>query len=104
MDSSPLGWVPHSDAATTRVTKGRGALLALLRDGTLRMLDMLAWRVRDVQGNRASVAVDSMNSSTPKERIESWRDRTGAVTVRITGIVEARMEPEGTVTVKRPGH
>ncbi|MGB2676000.1 MAG: hypothetical protein WAN12_02845 [Candidatus Acidiferrum sp.] len=68
------------------------------------MLDMLAWRVRDVQGNRASVAVDSMNSSTPKERIESWRDRTGAVTVRITGIVEARMEPEGTVTVKRPGH
>jgi len=41
---------------------------------------------------------------TENERIETYRDRSGAVTVRLTGIVEARMEPEGTVTVKRPGH
>lgn len=50
------------------------------------------------------MAVDSMNPLSTPERIETWRDRNGAVTVRITGIVEARMEPSGAVTVRRPGH
>jgi len=63
--------------------------------------------VRDLPGNWEGVAVGSMKGetmSTPKERIETYRDRNGAVTIRIMGIIEARMEPEGTVTVKRPGH
>lgn len=42
--------------------------------------------------------------STPKERIETYRDRTGVVVCKITGIVEVRIELSGAVTVKRAGH
>jgi hypothetical protein len=41
--------------------------------------------------------------STP-ERIETWRDRSGAVTCKIAGVVEVRVEPVGSITIRRPGH
>lgn len=64
MDSSSLGWLYHDSAESGRTSpQGSGDLLALPRREELRVYRLLAgWaeRVRDLQGERASVAVGSM--------------------------------------------
>ena len=80
MDSSSLEWLYHDPAGSGRNSaQGSGEVLALPRREELRVYRLLAgWagRVRDLQGERSSVAVGSMITTAEKTRVLGVRSRS----------------------------
>jgi hypothetical protein len=81
MDSSSLEWLYHDPAGSGRNSaQGSGEVLALPRREELRVYRLLAgWagRVRDLQGERSSVAVGSMVHGLPRGVQREWFEKHG---------------------------